>query len=422
MKDPEEEPVNDLLPPKEMVRAPKPGAAPLLGPHAAAGAEQADRLRWAQKMEALGRLTGRVAHEINNQVTLILGRATLMLSRPEVPPALQHDLADVLKAAERVGGLMREWLTVSRKEPPAPHRVDLNALVADMVPMLDASLGQGIDLVAEYRASPALVVADRGQLEQVLLNLVLNARDAMSGRGRLTLTTANVRLDAAAARYPLPAAPGSYVMLIVRDTGCGMDRATQARIFEPYFTTKAPGKGTGMGLYNVYEILKEGGGTLQVGSTPGQGTTFAVYLPRPREGADAPAALPTPTPAPRADTALVLGDEEMVRRLIREVLTREGYAVLEADLGPEAVAFCAARTARAQMLVIDARHPEAAAAMTDRLRELYPGLRVLCTASGAPGEGADGGAPPGDALLLKPFTPQALMDKVRQLLRRPAQG
>jgi signal transduction histidine kinase len=415
MTDHEEEAVNDVSTPDGLALLPQAAfAGSLLGPHAPFGAEQGESLSWAQRLEDMGRRAARVAHEINNQVTLLLGQAELLLHGDETSPTSRARLTDIRRAAERIGELSREWLAVGGCEAPAPRRVDLNGLLAGMVPRLADALGGGVEMTVQYRASPGLVVADRGQLEAVIVNLVLNARDAMAGHGRLTLTTANARLDASAARYPLPASPGSYVMLVVRDTGCGMDEKTRARIFDHRFTTKPAGKGTGVGLTTVWEIVKGFGGTLQVASTPGEGTTFAVFFPRAREGVE-----PSPPPqvAPR-ETVLVLGDEDLVRNLYREVLAREGYQVLEAHHAPEAVQVCAGCDGPIDLVVLDSRLPPSASDVVRRLRELYPGLRVLHTSAYA--DGRDGPLPRGHAFLAKPFPPAVLAGKVRGMLDGPA--
>ena len=406
MTERQDEPTRNFLPAGDTAR---PGPAPVPGPHLPFNPEQAERLRWAQKMEAMGRLGTRVAHEINNHITIVLGRAALLLGRAETPPGVRGDVTDIYTVAERIADLMREWLTLGRREKPVPRRVDLNALVVGLIPMLKVSLGEDVEVAAEYCAAPGLVLADRGQLEQVILNLAVNARDAMDGRGRLVLTTADVRLDEAAARYPLPASPGAYVMLAVRDTGCGMDRATIEHIFDPYFTTKEPGKGTGLGLYTVWEIVRASGGTLQVASAPGQGTTFAVYLPRAPEGVVAPG---TPRPgAPEAgrETVLVIGNDDLIRNLLREILARDGFTALESRAGPEALQLCAERAAPVCLLVIDSTLPSEGVEVVRRLRETYPDAPVL-QVGGLASEGY------GPNFLPKPFAPEELVRKARNLL------
>lgn len=398
------------------------GAPPSLGaPHLAFGADPAAQLRWAQKIEAIGRLTSRVVHEINNQVTLMLGRTALMLQRGEGPPAGRGDVEELHRAAERIARLMRQWLTLGRKDAPASGRLDLNALLAEMVGMLDVGLGEDIELVADFAAAPAWVLADRGHLEQVILNLVLNARDAMAGAGTLTLRTANVELGGAGGNFLMPFTPGPHVMLSVRDTGAGMDRATLAHVFEPYFTTKGPGKGSGMGLHHVWEIVREGGGTLEVASDPGRGTVFAVYLPQAREGADTAATPVRLAPRPGQETILVVEDEESVRALVREVLSRQGYTVLEACDGRAALELAGAYTGPVHLLVTDCVLPHVnGGELARRLTARHPALKVLLISGYPPTEGAlPGDADPDAPFLQKPFTPAALTSTVRELLGGP---
>jgi CheY-like chemotaxis protein len=395
------------------------GAAPSLGaPHRAFGADPAAQLRWAQKIEAIGRLTGRVVHEINNQVTLMLGRTTLMLQRGQGPPAVRAEVEELHRSAERVARLMRQWLTLGRKDAPASGRLDLNALLAELVGMLDVGLGRDIELVTDFAADPAWVLADRGHLEQVILNLVLNARDAMAGTGTLTLRTASVELVGPAGDYLMPFAPGPHVLLLVHDTGSGMDRDTLAHIFEPYFTTKGPGKGSGMGLHHVWEIVREGGGTLRVTSEPGQGTAFAVYLPQAREGAEARAAPARSAPRPARETILVVEDEESVRALVREVLTRQGYTVLEASDGRSAIELAGRHDGPIHLLVTDCVLPHVnGGELARRLTGRYPALKVLHISGYPPTESALPGDVARDApFLQKPFTPAALTSTVRELL------
>jgi CheY-like chemotaxis protein len=396
---------------------PAPGGAPgpLGAPHLARGSDAAAQLRWAQKMEALGRLAAQLAHEVNNQVTLMLGRTRLVLQRGGTEGATRGEVEELHHAAEQVARLMRQWQRLGRREPPARQRLDLNALAADTLAAFRVVLDPGIDLITDFRAARPWVLADRGQVEHALLNLLFNARDALAGAGTLTVRTADVELRGPAGNYLLPFTPGPHVLVSVRDTGCGMDPATLARMFEPYFTTKAPDKGTGLGLNNVWEIIQESGGTLQVASAPGQGTVFAVYLPRAPEAAP-PAATP-PGPA----TVLVVEDEGSVRTLLREVLRREGYSVLVASDGRAALELADAHPGSIDLLVSDCALPQfSGAELARRLRARRPDLRVLFI-SGYPSAEAAGAGPvdPGDPFLQKPFTPAALTDLVRDLLGAP---
>jgi CheY-like chemotaxis protein len=381
------------------------------------GADAAAQLRWAQKMEALGRLTSRVAHEVNNQATLMLLRTASVLERGESAAASRAEVQELHRAAERVARLMRQWLALGRRAALAPRRTDLNALLAEMVATIDVALDDGISVVTDFRASPAWVLADRGGLEQIVLNLALNARDAMSGSGALTLRTANVELRGPAGDYLLPFVPGPHVMLSVRDNGCGMDRATQAHIFEPYFTTKGPGRGTGLGLHNVWEVVRESGGTLQVSSAPGQGSVFVVYLPLARDGTEAAAPV-RPTPGPSREAVLVVEDEDALRDLLCKVLGRQGYTVLAARDGREALALAGARSGPIHLLVTDCVLPHLAGSeLAWRLRARSPGLKVLYV-SGYPPTEADlpADVDSGMAFLQKPFTTDALTILARELL------
>jgi nitrogen-specific signal transduction histidine kinase len=399
---------------------PPPGPAqslpgPLGGPgaaHLTRSAASTEQLRWAQKMETLGRLGARITHEVNNQLTLLLGRTNLVLQRGEEEGASRAEVEELHRVAKHVARLMRQWQTLGRHDPPVWRPLDLNALLAETVATFGTVLDQSIDLTTDYRAASAWVLAERGHLEHVVLNLLFNARDALAGSGALVVRTAHVELPAPGGEYLMPYTPGSYVMFSVRDTGCGMDRATLARIFEPYFTTKGPEKGSGLGLHNVWEIVKECGGTLQVASAPGQGTIFSVYLPQAPEGAEA---LPAPlraVPRPAKETILVVEDEDGVRALVREVLRRQGYAVLEAGDGPTALNLAATHDGPIHLLVSDCVLPHLSAGeLAERLRERYPDLRVLYV-SGYASNHADDEAP----FLQKPFSPATLASVVRELL------
>jgi CheY-like chemotaxis protein len=395
---------------KEPLTTAGPARAPVsLGaPHVAFGADPAAQDRWAQKMEALGRFAPGVAHEVNNQVTLILLRTAAMLERGGEAGASRAEVEELHRAAQRVAGLMRQWQLLGRRAAPAPRRTDLNALLGEMTTMIGVALGDGIRVEADFSASPAWVLADRGGLEHVILNLALNARDALAGSGTLTLRTGNEELCGPAGEYLLPFVPGPHVLLEVRDSGCGMDRATRARIFEPYFTTKEPGKGTGLGLHNVREIVRESGGTLKVTSAPGRGAAFTVYLPQAREGAAAPG----------KEAVLVVEDEDSVRALLREVLGRQGYTVLEACDGRAALAVASAFASPIHLLITDCVLPYVTGTeLARRLRGRFPGLKVLYVSGYSPAEAEfPDYVDPGTAFLEKPFTPAALTALARELL------
>jgi two-component system cell cycle sensor histidine kinase/response regulator CckA len=385
-------------------------------PHLTIGNDPAAQLRWAQKMETLGRLTARVAHEVNNQLTLMLGRMALVLQRDEGDGASRAEVEELHRAAMHVARLMRRWQMLGRREPPARRKVDLNALVSDTLTMFAVVLEDGIELKSEPRARRPWVLAERGQLDHVLLNLLFNARDAMGGRGKLTVKTAEADLRDPTGDFLMPFTPGPYLMLSVADTGSGMDRVTLARVFEPYFTTKGPGKGTGLGLHTVWEIVRECGGTLQVLSAPGQGTVFNVYLPQAQAREET--ALPLPSLRSGRKTVLVVEDDDPVRALLREVLRRQGYSVLEACDGNAALQLADSNKLPIDLLVSDCLLPSLSGAALGRaLRSRFPALRVLFV-SGYPSVEAAGGelTDPCDCFLQKPFNPNALAAVVRRLL------
>jgi two-component system cell cycle sensor histidine kinase/response regulator CckA len=411
--DEHDEPLTRATPPPAPATIPPPNSVG--APHLTLENDPAAQLRWAQKMETLGRLTARLAHEVNNQVTLMLGRTALVLQRGEGDGASRAEVEELHRAAQQVARLMRRWQTLGRREPPARRRLDLNALVADTLTAFAVVLGEGIELTSELRAARRCVMAERGQLEQALLNLLFNARDAMGGRGSLTVRTFEADLRDPAGDYLMPFAPGAYLGLSVSDTGCGMDRATLARVFEPFFTTKGQGKGTGLGLPTVWEIVGECGGTLKVSSTPGKGTVFIVYLPLAPEETAAPAPAPS---RPARKTVLVVEDDDPVRALLREVLRRQGYAVLEACDGNAALELAESNKLPIDLLVSDCLLPSLSGAELGRaLRSRFPDLRVLYV-SGYPSVEAAGGDPtdPGDSFLQKPFNPNALAAVARRLL------
>ena len=419
MNHPEEQPVPTNLAPEGLLHLPQPpGLRSLSGPHGTFGSDPRERLQWAQKMETLGRLATRLAHEINNQITLALGRTTLMLAHSDIPLPLHSDVADIHHALERVADLMRRWLTLSRKETREPRCINLNLQIRDLVPMLQAALGDRIDLLTELLAIPALVLAQPGQMEQLLINLAFNARDAMPQGGMLAVTTKNAYLDETAARNPLPVPPGPYLQLTVRDSGCGMDPDTVKQVFEPFFTTKPPGQGTGMGLYTVRETVKECGGTLRVTSSPGQGTTFSLFFPPFRDQLLSPTPeLSTSSPPPAPPTILVIGAEEVVRRVVRDILIRDGYAVLEANHGPEAVRLCRDGSIPIHLLILDSLGPRMMEAIRP-LRNLYPGLKVVHLVHDVVDPQLAESADPATAFLSKPFLAPVLADKVRALLNQ----
>ncbi len=384
-----------------------------------------DQLRQAQKMEAVGRLAGGVAHDFNNLLTAILGSTELLLRGLEPASPLRQDAAEIKKAGERAAGLTRQLLAYSRRQILQPAVLDLNRVVTDMDRLLRRLIGEDVDLVTAPAPDLGAVRADRGQIEQVIVNLALNARDAMPQGGKLTIATANAQLGPDYAETHPGATPGPYVMLAVSDTGAGMDRDTIAHLFEPFFTTKEVGKGTGLGLATVYGIVKQSEGYVAVYSEPGQGTSFKIYLPR--VAADAAVTAP---PAPVAEpprgteTVLVVEDEEAVRSLSRRALEAAGYTVLAAAAGPDALRLVERYGGPIHLLLTDVVMPGMSGReLAQQLGQRRPGLRVLYM-SGYPGDAMvhRGALEPGTAFLQKPFLPEDLTRKVREVLEGGLMG
>ncbi|HEY3348957.1 MAG TPA: ATP-binding protein [Thermoanaerobaculia bacterium] len=379
-----------------------------------------ESLRQSQKMDAVGQLAGGVAHDFNNLLTAILGYADLLASRPAIEGGAREEVAEIRNAGERAATLTRQLLAFSRKQVLEPVVLHVNDLVGDLEKMLRRLIGEDVDLVSILDPSVGNVRADPGQLEQVILNLVVNARDAMPRGGKLTIETANADLDEAYSQRHAAARPGRYVMVAVSDTGFGMDASTVEHIFEPFFTTKEKGKGTGLGLSTVYGIVKQSGGNIWVYSEPGKGTAFKVYLPRVDDAvAEGVSAEASPLPAAAAnETILLVEDEESVRTLARRILVGHGYRVLEASGGEAALEAFRAHGARIDLLVTDLVMPDMAGTdLAARLNERHPDLRVLFM-SGYTGDAAvrSGQLVQGRAFLQKPFTPAVLLRRVRDSL------
>jgi signal transduction histidine kinase/ActR/RegA family two-component response regulator len=360
----------------------------------------------AQKMESVGRLAGGVAHDFNNLLTLILGYGNLVLQALADRPAVSRQVEAIVRAGESAAGLTRQLLAFSRHQVLVPTVIDVNALIRQLEQMLRRLIGEDIELVADLEPRLARIRADAGQIEQVLMNLVVNARDAMPGGGRLTLSTRNHRAAADAAV--------SHVVLKIADTGCGIDSAVMAHLFEPFFTTKEEGKGTGLGLATVYGIVHQSGGHLEVESAPGEGASFVVYLPR----TDEPA---TPTSAATAaagrghETILVVEDEASIRSLAREILEGQGYAVLEAPGADEALRRAAEHAGPIHLLLTDVVMPgKSGVDLARDLLGLRPGLRVVYM-SGYADRAVQADAP-GVAFVQKPFDPTLLARRVRATL------
>ena len=374
-----------------------------------------EQLRQAQKLEAVGRLAAGIAHDFNNLLSVVLSYSEeLLVELPDASPS-RRDALEIQRAGERAAELTRQLLVFSRQQVLAPKILDLNEVLSNLNRMLGRMLGEDIELA--LLAAPLLgqVKADPGQIEQVVMNLVVNARDAMPGGGKLTIATSNVDLDDAYAREHLGVEPGRYVMLSVSDTGVGMDKATQARLFEPFFTTKGPGRGTGLGLSTVFGIIKQSHGSIWVYSELGQGTTFKIYLPRVDAAADRP--LVVPAVVGGTETILLVEDEPQVRAVVRRTLERGGYAVIVAQDPNEAVRVAEA-AGPIDLLLTDVVMPYMnGRELAERVRSRRPGVRVLFT-SGYTDDAIlrHGVLDEGVPFLQKPITPASLMRSVRETL------
>ena len=377
------------------------------------------QLLQAQKMEAVGQLAGGIAHDFNNLLTVITGRAELLLGRLADRDPARPGVELIRRTADRAAALTRQLLAFSRKQILQPVNVDLNTVAARNEPMLQRLIGEHVTIATTLDPSLGTVSADPTQLYQVIVNLAVNARDAMPGGGRIALSTANVEFDDADARRHPGLQPGRYVMLAVADTGTGMDALTQAHIFDPFFTTKEPGKGTGLGLSTVYGIVKQSGGYIQVDSQPGRGATFRIYLPR----IEAPAPAPVVTPAPQApdrgtESIVIVEDEGELRALAQEVLEAQGYTVLSARDPEEALRLLDEFGGPIHLLLTDVVMPGMSGReLANRLAPGRPDMKVLYM-SGYTDDAIlhHGVLDPGLAFMPKPFTPAALASKVREVL------
>ncbi|MGI8818892.1 MAG: PAS domain-containing hybrid sensor histidine kinase/response regulator [Gemmatimonadales bacterium] len=380
------------------------------------------QLRQSQKMEAVGQLAGGVAHDFNNLLTAIIGYTSLLLKAS--PTGQQReDLLEIDRAAARATELTQQLLAFSRRQMLQPTLLDLNAVLSDTMRMMGRLLGEHIELAILPDSGLGMVRADRGQIEQVIINLAVNARDAMEGGGKLILETRNVTLDRDYASHHPGAVEGEFVMLAVTDSGIGMSADIQARIFEPFFTTKERGKGTGLGLSTAYGIIKQSGGTIYVYSEPDRGTTFKIYLPRVM-AAQSPTILPAllkPASVRGAETVLVVEDEEGVRSLTCRVLRTYGYTVLEAENGGEALLIAEQHAAPIHILLTDVVLPRMSGRkLAVRLVRASSKLRVLYMSGYTDGSIVNHGAlEPGTSFIQKPFTPEGLTQKLREVLDSP---
>ncbi len=379
------------------------------------------QLQQARRMEAIGRLAGGIAHDFNNLLTIIKGYAELALKRHKISPELHTDIERIEDASERASTLVRQLLAFSRRQVLQPKLVDLNSIVLGLDKLLRRLMDEDIQMSTQAGKTIATIKADPGQIEQVIMNLVMNARDAMPNGGRLTVETCDVELDAAYASEHVSVKPGRYVMLAVSDTGVGMSADTVAHIFEPFYTTKESGHGTGLGLSTVYGIVKQSGGYIWVYSEPGRGSTFKVYLPR----VDAPPEVLPLAKWPLAkqtgsETILLVEDQPQVRELAHMVLAGKGYCVMVAATPEEAERACEQRDREIHLLLTDVIMPGVSGReLAKRLTLRQPNMRVLYMSGYTFNVIAQGGMlEDGMAFLQKPFTPSTLAEKVREVLDR----
>jgi PAS domain S-box-containing protein len=379
------------------------------------------QLQQARRMEAIGRLAGGIAHDFNNLLTIIKGYAELALQRPKISPELHTDIERIEDASERASTLVRQLLAFSRRQVLQPKLVDLNSIVLGLDKLLRRLMDEDIQMSTQAGKTIATIKADPGQIEQVIMNLVVNARDAMPEGGKLTVETCDVELDAAYASEHVSVKPGRYVMLAVSDTGVGMSADTAAHIFEPFYTTKESGRGTGLGLSTVYGIVKQSGGYIWVYSEPGRGSTFKVYLPRVDEPAEAlPAGKMPVTNQTGSETILLVEDQPQVRELAHMVLAGKGYAVMVAATPQEAERACERQDREIDLLLTDVIMPGVSGReLAKRLTLRQPNMRVLYMSGYTFNVIAQGGMlEDGMAFLQKPFTPSTLAEKVREVLDR----
>jgi PAS domain S-box-containing protein len=379
------------------------------------------QLRQSQKMEAVGRLAGGIAHDFNNLLMVISGYSEFLLDRVGPDPALRGPTQEIAVAAQRASSLTRQLLAFSRKQMMAPKVLDLNEVVTENLKMLTRVIGEDIDLVMIPEATLGAVRADAGQIDEVIMNLAVNARDAMPSGGKLTIETSNVSLDEEYSRFHAPLRPGDYVMLTISDTGMGMDSETQSHIFEPFFTTKGL-KGTGLGLSTVYGIVKQSGGYIWVYSESGKGTTFKIYLPRVSERAESHAVVSSVESAavtePGTETLLLVEDETNLRYLARQFLEKQGYRVIEAADGAVAMQIAVAHEGVIHLLLTDVIMPGMnGRELAQRISEIRPNTKVLYMSGYTENViGHNGTLDAGVRLLQKPFTLRELKNKVREVL------
>jgi signal transduction histidine kinase/ActR/RegA family two-component response regulator len=381
--------------------------------------QREDQLRQAQKMEAIGRLAGGIAHDFNNLLSVILGYSQDLLTDLKLPAGARERIHEIELAGERAATLTRQLLAFSRQQVLEPAVFDVRDALRSVERMLDRILGEDVELRFLFADEPAQIMADRGQLEQMLLNLVVNARDAMPQGGKLTIETSVVQLDEAYARGHLGVEPGPYVLIAVSDTGIGMDKETQARAFEPFFTTKELGKGTGLGLASVYGIVQQSRGSIWLYSEPGVGTTFKIYLPR-AFGAVTPLdVVPQAEANAGSETILLVEDDAQVRKITSEILQASGYRVLEARAPEEALKVGREHGGPIQLLLTDVIMPGMnGRQLAEKILAEHPGVKVLFMSGYTDDVILRHGVLDSEmAFLQKPITPASLLRKVTQVLR-----
>jgi PAS domain S-box-containing protein len=379
-----------------------------------------EQLRQAQKMEAVGRLASGVAHDFNNLLTIIMGYSDLLLERVSLPDGMRSPVKEIEKAADQAASLTRQLLAFARKQVLQPHIVDLNSLLTNVDKMLRPMIGKNIELVTHLPSGLGRVNADPGQIEQVIMNLAVHARDAMPQGGQLTLEAANVELDSSYASSQESVLPGHYVMIAVSDTGIGMDAETRARVFQPFFTAKQRGEGMGLALATLYGIVRQSEGHIWVYSEPGKGTTFKVYLPRIDQAVEviAPTQVPVDDLSRGSETILLAEDEEAVCSLVRGVLESRGYDVLETKGANDALEIGERHKKHIHLLLTDVVMPQMSGKeLAEHLAPLHPETKVLYMSGYADHAVVQHGLlNPGTVFLQKPFTPDALTLKVREVL------
>jgi two-component system cell cycle sensor histidine kinase/response regulator CckA len=378
-----------------------------------------ESLRQARKLEAMGKLSAGVAHDFNNMLTVIIAYADIGLSMEGCPAPLLETFSEILKAGERAAGLTKQLLAFSRQQILAPKILGLNAVVSDMQEMLARLIGATVRLRPILTPELGCVQADLVQMQQILMNLVINASDSMPGGGEITITTANADLDAEYAAMHPEAAPDDYVLLSVRDTGAGMDAEVKSHIFDPFFTTKAIGHGTGMGLATVHGIVEQSGGHIMVESSPGKGSTFRIYLPRTDKVEEHTVNVPSSSASTvhGTETILLVEDDEMVRTLLRSILEKHGYKVLTANDGFGALALNQTHGVRIDLLLTDISMPGLEGEQLGRtFIHMRPGSQVLFMSGHMQDSAAFNGVIGKECFLQKPFTPQQLVMIVREIL------